>query len=197
MGVLANIFKGQPKKNKKSKNYILCSKCGTKLVADSEFCMECGAKVENKISAVPVLKCSGCGADLSENDSFCVECGKSVDLKSKIENVSSGKSMISYKTEKLELPSSKISIPERSRTAETTAIEKNIVTLEKNHLSDERSDSLTRFNTDNSASDNLVINIKSFNNEKSFSEHNSEMKNITSKKAEIKGNFKRSSDFDV
>lgn len=52
-------------------NINKCSRCGTKLDADAEFCTNCGASVE------ATVKC-GCGCINSIDAQNCKKCGKSL-----------------------------------------------------------------------------------------------------------------------
>lgn len=49
---------------------VKCSKCG-EWVPKGKFCMACGILME--------LKCSGCGASLEDGAKFCMNCGKKVE----------------------------------------------------------------------------------------------------------------------
>ncbi|GBG97402.1 zinc ribbon domain-containing protein [Lactococcus termiticola] len=49
-----------------------CKNCGTDLIPDAKFCMNCGEKVDLQ------LICSGCGATLPPGAAFCFSCGKAV-----------------------------------------------------------------------------------------------------------------------
>lgn len=53
---------------------IECPNCGTKLVANAKFCLECGSKIEIKKSAF----CSECGESLAPGAKFCSSCGNKV-----------------------------------------------------------------------------------------------------------------------
>jgi membrane protease subunit (stomatin/prohibitin family) len=51
---------------------VACPKCGATNVASSQFCNECGAKMESAGATVPCVKC---GASLQAGAKFCNECG--------------------------------------------------------------------------------------------------------------------------
>lgn len=53
---------------------IECPNCGTKLGANSKFCLECGCKIEIKKSAF----CIECGEPLAPGAKFCASCGTKV-----------------------------------------------------------------------------------------------------------------------
>ena len=53
---------------------IECPNCGTKLGANSKFCLECGCKIEIKKSAF----CIECGEALAPGAKFCASCGTKV-----------------------------------------------------------------------------------------------------------------------
>lgn len=53
---------------------IECPNCGTKLSANSKFCLECGSKIEVKKSAF----CIECGEPLAPGAKFCANCGTKV-----------------------------------------------------------------------------------------------------------------------
>jgi uncharacterized OB-fold protein len=58
----------------KTEEIIVCPNCGTKLVANAKFCLECGNKIEVKKSTF----CSECGETLQPGAKFCSSCGKKV-----------------------------------------------------------------------------------------------------------------------
>lgn len=52
---------------------IQCSKCGTKMTANTKFCAECGTPTA---AAAPKPHfCTGCGAKLEPGQKFCPDCG--------------------------------------------------------------------------------------------------------------------------
>ncbi len=51
----------------------VCAVCGAKLPEGSKFCLECGAKVGENVSA-DMIKCPGCGKTVQKGK-FCLECG--------------------------------------------------------------------------------------------------------------------------
>ena len=53
---------------------IECPNCGTKLDANSKFCLECGNKIEIKKSTF----CIECGEPLAPGAKFCASCGTKV-----------------------------------------------------------------------------------------------------------------------
>lgn len=54
----------------------ICSECGAEIMGGALFCGACGAKAENKESALENARyCTNCGAKMSENTVFCTECG--------------------------------------------------------------------------------------------------------------------------
>ncbi len=56
---------------------VKCSKCGVENKGSSEFCHNCGNKLDD--NSKDTIKCSGCGAVLNNNATFCPKCGKKVD----------------------------------------------------------------------------------------------------------------------
>ena len=50
-----------------SKN-IKCPKCGSEIPANSKFCGNCGAKIEESV-------CKNCGEKLAPGAKFCGNCG--------------------------------------------------------------------------------------------------------------------------
>lgn len=58
----------------KTEEMIECPNCGTKLVANAKFCLECGSKIEIKKPAF----CSECGEALAPGAKFCSGCGNKV-----------------------------------------------------------------------------------------------------------------------
>ena len=52
---------------------IKCAKCGADLDANSRFCNQCGAPVEQQ--EVSTITCPVCGATLSADSKFCNSCG--------------------------------------------------------------------------------------------------------------------------
>jgi len=58
-----------------------CPDCGVELEAEANFCVECGADVQDVTpdSGSPLEACPSCGVDVGDDDSFCVECGEDLD----------------------------------------------------------------------------------------------------------------------
>ena len=52
---------------------IKCAKCGTDLDANSRFCNQCGAPVEQQEAST--ITCPVCGVTLSADSKFCNSCG--------------------------------------------------------------------------------------------------------------------------
>lgn len=69
-----NNTKKSASTNIEEKEVIVCPECGTKLVANAKFCLECGHKME---VSRPVF-CSECGATLAPGVKFCSSCGNKV-----------------------------------------------------------------------------------------------------------------------
>ena len=55
-----------------------CASCGEAVAAGSEYCNNCGAKLEPVSSSVNVV-CS-CGSAIKEGSKFCSNCGKKVEV---------------------------------------------------------------------------------------------------------------------
>ena len=68
---------------------MVCSKCGANIPDDSKFCVRCGNKIENNITAKNTnesegkeqnppkeVHCPGCGAVLDPAAKFCTKCGR-------------------------------------------------------------------------------------------------------------------------
>ncbi|WP_135303221.1 zinc ribbon domain-containing protein [Haloarcula amylovorans] len=55
-----------------------CPDCGTDLAPDANFCLECGADVQDLDSGEPepLTECPECGADVEEDANFCMNCGE-------------------------------------------------------------------------------------------------------------------------
>lgn len=58
-----------------------CHECGTELVKNARFCMECGAPV-TKPSVESKLLCRLCKEPIESNTKFCSNCGEKVQLES-------------------------------------------------------------------------------------------------------------------
>lgn len=59
---------------------IHCPDCDTELAPDANFCVECGANVQDVTPADDVLDaCPSCDTEVDETDSFCVNCGEDLD----------------------------------------------------------------------------------------------------------------------
>ena len=56
-----------------------CPKCNAPLEEDSQFCSECGAKIERQMEIPHEKYCTNCGAKISEDAVFCPECGENQD----------------------------------------------------------------------------------------------------------------------
>lgn len=64
-----------------------CEYCGAEIQPDSQFCRECGAKVEIH----KVRFCRECGSELMEDSKFCSECGAKIETDFAINKVTSQK----------------------------------------------------------------------------------------------------------
>lgn len=64
-----------------------CPKCNAPLEDDSQFCSECGAKIERQVEESHEKYCMNCGTKLFEDAAFCSECGASQDGKQQKEYV--------------------------------------------------------------------------------------------------------------
>lgn len=53
-----------------------CKQCGTIIVPDSKFCMECGVPLDQQEES-PAF-CPHCGTSLPKESKYCISCGKSV-----------------------------------------------------------------------------------------------------------------------
>ncbi len=53
---------------------MFCHNCGNKLPEGAEFCISCGAKIQDSTPNV----CTACGMELPDDAEFCSGCGKSV-----------------------------------------------------------------------------------------------------------------------
>lgn len=58
--------------NTANSNLINCSRCGSRVPAGSNFCLECGEKVNE------AMHCMNCGEKLPQNAKFCQSCGTKV-----------------------------------------------------------------------------------------------------------------------
>lgn len=59
---------------------IACPDCGTELDGDANFCIECGADVQDVESGDDELTaCPDCGTDLDGDEHFCANCGEDLD----------------------------------------------------------------------------------------------------------------------
>lgn len=59
---------------------ISCPDCGTELDADANFCIECGADVQDVEPGTDELTaCPSCGTDLEGDEHFCANCGEDLD----------------------------------------------------------------------------------------------------------------------
>lgn len=55
---------------------ILCPECGAVLPADAKFCINCGAKIPERVDTT--LRCNSCGSPLLADAKFCTVCGTPV-----------------------------------------------------------------------------------------------------------------------
>ena len=55
-----------------------CKYCGAPLDNDSQFCTNCGKKIESQGKTCPL-----CGAEIEDDAAFCSKCGKSLDAQTK------------------------------------------------------------------------------------------------------------------
>ncbi|MCC8023709.1 MAG: zinc ribbon domain-containing protein [Clostridium sp.] len=69
---------------------MVCPKCGHKMSADSDFCMNCGSKVEKKIGFIQTdvivekkMKCKKCGNEIPCESVFCPSCGTNLQKNNK------------------------------------------------------------------------------------------------------------------
>jgi predicted dinucleotide-utilizing enzyme/RNA polymerase subunit RPABC4/transcription elongation factor Spt4 len=67
-----NEVQKDQKPQKTSQEMFQCSKCGSSVGQDDEFCMTCGNKI------VKTKRCKLCGSLLLENTSFCGTCGEKI-----------------------------------------------------------------------------------------------------------------------
>lgn len=59
---------------------IRCPGCDTELAADANFCVECGADVQELPNEDDSLEaCPSCDTEVDADDSFCVNCGEDLD----------------------------------------------------------------------------------------------------------------------
>jgi len=60
---------------------IECPDCGVDLDADANFCVECGADVQDidPGEPEPLTECPSCDAPVDDGDSFCASCGENLD----------------------------------------------------------------------------------------------------------------------
>ena len=56
----------------------VCSQCGKKAKAGSNFCDDCGGAVEKIVKVPTVYVCSQCGAKASASNNFCTKCGGAI-----------------------------------------------------------------------------------------------------------------------
>ena len=53
-----------------------CNQCGSIIVPNSKFCLECGASLDQQ-EELPIF-CSHCGTSLPRKSKYCIKCGQSV-----------------------------------------------------------------------------------------------------------------------
>lgn len=58
------------KESNKNNRTIKCTKCGSEIPTESNYCPNCGNKVEKKFF------CSNCGREMSQDSNFCSNCGQ-------------------------------------------------------------------------------------------------------------------------
>ncbi|GAA6491116.1 MAG TPA: zinc-ribbon domain-containing protein [Candidatus Bariatricus faecipullorum] len=63
------------------KGVIICPACGAEIAANSSFCNNCGAKIEQRRPEQPVTGkvCRNCGNPIPEGHLFCTSCGTKVE----------------------------------------------------------------------------------------------------------------------
>lgn len=59
------------------KGLAICESCGAEIPVDSQFCPNCGMKMEKKEPEIPegMKKCPSCGLVVGISSKFCVKCG--------------------------------------------------------------------------------------------------------------------------
>ena len=65
-------------KSAAAKKEAVCPNCGAKTTPDSNFCLACGAKLEQPAPEpeTPAVRfCPNCGAQLGADSAFCPNCG--------------------------------------------------------------------------------------------------------------------------
>jgi membrane protease subunit (stomatin/prohibitin family) len=55
---------------------VICPKCGSKVLATSKFCPECGTNLSPPSTAT--IKCPKCGKEIPADSKFCPECGNKI-----------------------------------------------------------------------------------------------------------------------
>ena len=83
------------KEKTQSMSYKTCPKCGAKNPENAIFCVQCGKKLDQKLT----VKCPSCGVENAKNAKFCVECGETLNKIS--ETVMKAKLMMQKKIQKL------------------------------------------------------------------------------------------------
>jgi len=61
----------------------VCVACGTKIPADSKYCLHCGRKQEEEIIDVPTVQrqdgiCPLCGKEIPVGAEYCIHCGRKI-----------------------------------------------------------------------------------------------------------------------
>ncbi|GEM_PF-1197229 len=66
---------------------MLCSNCFKDIPDDSVYCTNCGAKIIEDVSVVPLNNslCSNCGHPINNEDKFCTNCGSHIHVSNTVQ----------------------------------------------------------------------------------------------------------------